>query len=113
MRLLRADVGDNKDNNVSDNITDNTLSDVLIRLERLEHLFNNKTDNNDDSQPFGEDWVNLVTIAAQLEVLPKSISGAASKRGRDIGNDTIKLEIANRTIHKKGSGLKALYQLKN
>ena len=45
--------------------------------------------------------------------LPKSISGAASKRGRDIGNDTIELEIADRTIHKKGSGLKALYQLRN
>ena len=60
------------------------LSDVLIRLEQLECLFNNKTDNkqqtidnkpdnNDDSQPSGEDWVNLATIAAQLEVLPKSI----------------------------------------
>ena len=120
MRLLRAEVGDNK----SDNIIDNRLTDVVIRLERLERLINNKADNkrqlSDDKpdnisnpQPSGEDWVNLATIAAQLEVLPKSISGAASKRGRDIGNDTIELEIAERIIFKKGSGLKALYQLRN
>jgi hypothetical protein len=96
----------------------------VIRLERLERLINNKADNKrqvsddkldniGDPQPSGEDWVNLVTIATQLNVLPKSISGAASKRGRDIGNDTIELEIAERTIHKKGFGIKALYQLRN
>ena len=120
VRLLRAEVGDNK----NDNMVDNRLTDVVIRLERLERLINNKADNKrqvsddksdniSDPQLSGEDWVNLVTIAAQLEVLPKSISGAASKRGRDIGNDTIELEIADRTIYKKGSGLKALYQLGN
>ena len=120
VRLLRAEVGDNK----NDNMVDNRLTDVVIRLERLERLINNKADNKrqvsddksdniSDPQSSGEDWVNLVTIAAQLEVLPKSISGAASKRGRDIGNDTIELEIADRTIYKKGSGLKALYQLGN
>jgi hypothetical protein len=120
VRLLRAEVSDDK----KDNITDNILTDVVIRLERLERLINNKADNKrqisddkpdniDDPQPSGEDWVNLATIAAQLEVLPKSISGAASKRGRDIGNDTIELEIADRKIYKKGSGLKALYQLRN
>ena len=120
VRLLRSEVGDSK----SDNIVDNRLTDVVIRLERLERLINNKADNKrqvsdnksnniSDPQRSGEDWVNLVTIAAQLEVLPKSISGAASKRGRDIGNDMIELEIADRTIYKKGSGLKALYQLGN
>ena len=109
-RLLRAEVDDNK----SDNIIDNRLTDVVIRLERLERLerlINNKADNTIDPQPSGEDWVNLVTIATQLDVLPKSISGAASKRGRNIGNDTIKFEIAERTIHKKGFGIKALYQV--
>ena len=124
VRLLRAEVSDNNNNNSTDDQTDNRLIDVLTRLERLERLINNKADNkiqiNDDKfdntgdpQLSGEDWVNLATIAAQLEVLPKSISGAATKRGRDIGNDTIELEIADRTIHKKGSGLKALYQLRN
>ena len=99
VRLLRSEVDDNKNNNATDNIVDNTLTDVLIRLERLERLVNNKADNKDwindnnsdninDPQPSGEDWVNLATIATQLEILPKSISGAASKRGRDIGNDT-------------------------
>ena len=120
VRLLRSEVGDNN----NDNMLDNKLTDVVIRLERLERLINNKadnkllvsdnnSDNNNNPQWSGEDWVNLATIAAQLEVLPKSISGAASKRGRDIGDDTIELEIADRTIHKKGSGLKALYRLKN
>ena len=124
VRLLRSEVDDNKNNNATDNIVDNTLTDVLIRLERLERLVNNKADNKDwindnnsdninDPQPSGEDWVNLATIATQLEILPKSISGAASKRGRDIGNDTIELEIADRKIYKKGCGVKALYQLRN
>ena len=124
VRLLRVEVGDNKINNITNNIVDNKLTDIVIRLERLERLSNNKADNKQqvsddkpnnisDSQPSGEDWVNLATIATQLDVLPKSISGAASKRGRDIGNDTIELEIAERIIRKKGSGLKALYQLRN
>ena len=124
MRLLRVEISDNKIDNITDNMVDNTLTDILIRLERLERLINNeadnerhvnddKSDNTGDLQPSGEDWVNLATIAAQLEVLPKSISGAVSKRGRDIGNDTIELEIAELTIYKKGSGLKALYQLRN
>ena len=124
VRLLRAEVGDNNNNNSTDDQTDNRLIDVLTRLERLERLINNKADNkiqiNDDKfdntgdpQPSSEDWVNLATIAAQLEVLPKSISGAATKRGRDIGSDTIELEIADRKIYKKGCGVKALYQLRN
>jgi hypothetical protein len=122
VRLLRAELGDNKLNNVDDNQLDNRLTDVIKRLERLELLFDNKIDNSTDllsdnkpdninSQPPGRDWVNLSTVAARLEVLPKSISGAASKRGRDIGNDTIEFEIAGQTIYKKGSGLKALYQV--
>ena len=124
VRLLRVEVGDNKINNITNNIVDNKLTDIVIRLERLERLSNNKADNKqqvsddkpdniNDSQPSGEDWVNLATIATQLDVLPKSISGAASKRGRNIGNHTIELEIAERIIFKKGSGLKALYQLRN
>ena len=124
VRLLRAEVGDSKSDNITNNITDNRLIDIVIRLERLERLINNKADNKlqvsddkpdniSDPQPSDEDWVNLATIATQLEILPKSISGAASKRGRDIGNDTIELEIVDRIIYKKGSGLKALYQLRN
>ena len=124
VRLLRAEVGDSKSDNITNNITDNRLIDIVIRLERLERLINNKADNKlqvsddkpdniSDPQPSDEDWVNLATIATQLEILPKSISVAASKRGRDIGNDTIELEIVDRIIYKKGSGLKALYQLRN
>ena len=58
-----------------------------------------------------QEWMNLSTIAAKLEVLPKSISGACSKRGRDLGNDTIEFKVSGQTIYKKGSGLKALYQI--
>jgi hypothetical protein len=57
------------------------------------------------------DWVNLATVAAQLEILPKSISGACTRRGRDIGNDTIEFDVAGKTIQKKGSGIKATYIL--
>jgi hypothetical protein len=124
VRLLRVEIGDNKPNNVSDNQLDNRLTDLSTRLERLERLINNKadnsnfqsSDNNNDNvnglQLSDEGWVNLATIAAQLQVLPKSISGAFIKRGRDIGNDTIEIEIADRTICKKGKGMTALYQLK-
>ena len=45
VRLLRAEVGDNN----NDNVTDNRLTDVLIRLERLERLINNKADNKSDN----------------------------------------------------------------
>jgi hypothetical protein len=58
-----------------------------------------------------QDWVNLATVAAKLGVLPKSISGACIRRGRDIGNDTIEFDVAGKTIHKKASGVKATYIL--
>ena len=50
VRLLRAEVGDNK----GDNKGDTRLTDVVIRLERLERLINNKADNErqvDDDKP--------------------------------------------------------------
>jgi TolA-binding protein len=119
-----VEIGDNKSNNVIDNQLDNRLTDLNTRLERLERLIDNnadngsariidnKSDNVEDLQSSDQGWVNLATIAAQLQVLPKSISGAFIKRGRDIGNDTIEIEIADRTICKKGKGMTALYQLK-
>ena len=122
IRLLRAEVEDNGSDNKSDNVNDNTLSDLIARVEQLERTVNNKADNKlgravdnkpDNDRVDRSDWVDLSMVAAALGVLPKSISGAMSKRGRDIGNDTIELEIADRTIHKKGSGLKALYQLRD
>ena len=58
-----------------------------------------------------QEWMNLSTIASMLQVLPKSISGAASKRGRDLGDDRIEFEVAGKKINKRGSGLKALYQI--
>ena len=88
-------------------------SQFNTKADNKDWINDNNSDNINNRQPSGEDWVNLVTIAAQLEVLPKSISGAASKRGRDIGNDTSEFKVAERTIYKKGSGLKALYQLGN
>ena len=35
VRLLRAEVGDSKSDNITNNITDNRLIDIVIRLERL------------------------------------------------------------------------------
>ena len=108
VRLLRAEVNDNEFDNKVDNIGDNTLSDLIARVEQLEKTINNKadnnidraTDNNSDNDRVGRsDWVDLSTVAAALEVLSKSISGAMSKRGRDIGNDTIEFEVAGKTIY--------------
>lgn len=109
VRLLRTELGDNINDNTSDNHFDNRITEVIKRLERLERFIDNNYDNssgrsNDhsldrvDLQLLDRDWVNLSTVAARLEVLPKSISGAASKRGRDIGNDTIEFDIAGQTI---------------
>ena len=42
VRLLRAEVSDNKDDTIVDNIVDNRLTDVVIELE---WLINNKADN--------------------------------------------------------------------
>ena len=57
-----------------------------------------------------QDWVNA-TVAAKLQVLPKSRSEAGSKRGWDIGNDPIEFEIAGKTIQKKGTGINAVHSL--
>ena len=56
-----------------------------------------------------QDWVNLTTIASALQIKPKSITNAVAKRGRDLGNDTIEFDVAGKTIHKKGSRVKATY----
>ena len=49
IRLLRAEVSDDKDDNNSDNIADNknddVLSDLITRVQKLEEAINNKSDN--------------------------------------------------------------------
>ena len=53
IRLLRAEVSDNKNNNKNDNNNDNTaenknddvLSDLILRVQKLEGAMNNKSDN--------------------------------------------------------------------
>ena len=49
IRLLRAEVSDDKNNNNSNNIgennIDNTLSDLIRRVQKLEAAANNKSDN--------------------------------------------------------------------
>jgi hypothetical protein len=49
IRLLRAEVSDDKNNNNSDNIAENknddVLSDLIIRVQKLEEAMNNKFDN--------------------------------------------------------------------
>ena len=49
IRLLRAEVSDDKKNNNSDNIAenknDNVLSDLIVRVQKLEEAINNKSDN--------------------------------------------------------------------
>ena len=49
IRLLRAEVSDDKNNNNSDNIAenknDNILLDLILRVQKLEEAINNKSDN--------------------------------------------------------------------
>ena len=49
IRLLRAEVSDNKKNNNNDNIAENknddVLSDLILRVQKLEGAMNNKSDN--------------------------------------------------------------------
>ena len=65
IRLLRAEVSDDKNNNNSDNIADNknddVLSNLITRVQKLEEAINNKpdnvvartTDNKTDNIPIG------------------------------------------------------------
>ena len=52
IRLLRAEVSDDKNNNNSDNIAENknddVLSDLILRVQKLEEAINNKSDNTID-----------------------------------------------------------------
>jgi hypothetical protein len=93
------------------------LDKIKSRLSALEHQNNisNKSFTNPDkpSAPAAthQEWINLGMIANALNVKPKSIADAVSKRGEPEGNDIIKFDMSGRTIHKKGKGLNALYQL--
>ena len=67
IRLLRAEVSDDKNNNNSDNTAGNknndVLSDLITRVQKLEEAINNKPDNKADnifiSLAFHEDDDNL------------------------------------------------------
>ena len=61
VRLLRTEVDDNNSNNSTDNQFDNRLNDVLIRLERLEHLIDDKTDNNKQASDNKSDNTDIST----------------------------------------------------
>jgi hypothetical protein len=45
IRLLRAEIGDNKIDNDADRKYDNVLSELITRVEKLEQTMNNKADN--------------------------------------------------------------------
>lgn len=91
----------------------NIIGHQVAKVDQLSKLVENlaPTANSGDLQPPDKSWVDLNTIAAQLKILPNSISTVASKKGRDIGDDTIEFEVAGQTIYKKGFRNKALYQL--
>jgi hypothetical protein len=93
----------------------NELGEIRSRLEALEkELSENRVKartNIPTAIDIDHDWVDLKTVAGHLEVLPKSISGAFSRRSKDIGNDTIEISIDGQTIQKRGSGSKAKYKI--
>ena len=89
-------------------VNTDTVNTVVKPIVNTDKAIDGSTTSTTGSS---QEWIDLATVAAELEVLPKSVSGACSKRGRDIGNDTIEFEVAGKTIHKKGNGLKAAYML--
>jgi hypothetical protein len=80
----------------------NIIGHQAAKVDQLSKLVENLSPaaNSGDLQPLDKSWVDLNTIAAQLKILPKSVSGAASKKGRDIGDDTIEFEVAGQTIYR-------------
>ena len=87
------------------------LDEIRSRLSTLEKQNINESVTISDKPAVDQGWMNIATIANELRVKPKSISGAASRRGEPVGNDIIKFDMSGKTIHKKGSGLTALYQI--
>jgi hypothetical protein len=105
---------------LSNNLSNDSLTELKLELDKIRSRlaaieqnisFNKSITTPDKPAAIDQEWISLATVAAELRVKPKSISGAASRRGEPIGNDIIKFDMNGKTIHKKGSGLTALYQL--
>jgi hypothetical protein len=105
---------------LSNNVSNDSLTELKLELDEIRSRlaaieqsisFNKSITSPDKPAAIDQEWISLATVAAELRVKPKSISGAASRRGESIGNDIIKFDMNGKTIHKKGSGLTALYQL--
>lgn len=117
LESLKALVGidSNLSNSASNSCLQNELEEIRTRLSALEDKIKSKGLTVEYNPPaataVSSDWINLGMIAHELRVKPKSIADAVSKRGQDIGNDTIQFEMSNKIIHKKGKGLNALYKI--
>jgi hypothetical protein len=108
---------------LSNNVSNDSLTELKLELEQVrsrlsaieQNINFNKTPiiTTGESLPSGidQEWMNLGMMANRLNVKPKSISDAVSKRGEPLGNDIIKFDMSGMVIHKQGKGLNALYQL--
>lgn len=86
-----------------------TTVDTIVNTNIVNTVVESTVNTNDLTS--SQDWVNLTTIAAALQIKPKSITDAVRKRGRDLGNDMIEFDMSGKTIHKQGKGINALYHI--
>lgn len=90
VRLLRYEISDNKSNNIADDKSDDVITSLLSRVERLEQLIDNKPNNISDnkSTPIevaavskleSEVVMTMESLAKRLKVSEKTLrAGAAS-----------------------------------
>lgn len=90
VRLLRYEISDNKHNNSVDPKSDDVITNLLSRVEKLEQLIDNKTDNVDDnkstpievaaiSESEPEVFMTMESLSKRLKVSKETLrAGAAS-----------------------------------
>ena len=98
VRLLRSEIGDNNFNNNVDDKIDNVITDLLSRVNRLEQLIDNKSDNVIDIKP------DSVEIAAISEVKPEVANLNMVSLAK-------RLNITEKTLRKKAASDESWHEL--
>jgi hypothetical protein len=98
-------------NNLSCTDLQSELDQIRSRLAALEQSNQSVTSPNSSTAGVDQNWIDLATLATRLNFNSKSITNAVRKTGISIDDTTIKFTIGGKTIHKKGSGQDAQYQI--
>jgi hypothetical protein len=94
VRLLRHEVSDNKPDNAVDIKSDDVITNLLSRVERLERLIDNKPDNVPDIKPDSIEIVeatevepgmslNMEALAKRLKVPEKRLRASATSKDEE------------------------------